>query len=493
MTKHVAKTRPSCGIPARADTFGPAMQEGVGTRGVSVPRLAWRRLRRPLFRLALYAGDFASPLAAFSVAYVFCFSAFPSAPSFVEVLGRPSTQLTILLVALCHVVVLRQAGMYQLHSPRLPLDLILRLVLTAMVSSVFYLAVTRALHTDLGNRFMLGYFWFLLTALSMAVRLSARAVVLLVLCFGVGVKRVVIVGSTETARQLLRTFQQHPQLAYQVVALLGRSGDRADSHDLPATTTRTGSASQMLRALLDIHPDVVVVATSARKDDAMLDLIAQCIEHGIEVRLVPEFYEIYTSNRNIDRFGAIPMVHLRSLKVHPLSAGIKRTVDLLFCVPMLLLLALAMLRLWPRARRLGIPLFVRETRVGLEGKRFRLYGLNEALRDASADANVPAWFVLLPETLNVLKGDMSVVGPRASKPERAAHYTSWEKRMLAVRPGLIGFTGANERTPHQDVAEQITWNVGYVDQRSLAFDLNVMLAAVPRYLARRADRLGREE
>lgn len=470
---------------AEARTIGPSSIQAEPP--ASFP---WRRLRRPLFRLALVAADFAAPAAAFAIAYTLRYGAVPYAPSLGEELGRPATQFALLVVTVAHVLMLRQAGLYLLHRPWLPLDIVMRLVLVCVVSTMLLSAVGRGAGGTAASRILLLYFGLVLVAYMFAAKLGARIVVLLMLCFGIGVKKVVLVGQTQTAHQLLRTFRLHPQLGYRVIGLAYRGAETSPFEDAQGVRSRTGAAPQVLRGLLDLRPDLVIIADSARKNDEMLHLIAECTAQRIEVRLVPEFSEVYASKLLLDRVGAITMVHLRMLGIPAASAVVKRLMDLLMTLPLLPVLGLAVLVLRPRARGRGVPVLVKKARVGLRGRRFGLYAFHDELdRKRSGpdspgeggEATEPRQSFLratLPQALNVIKGDMSVVGPRAGDPERAAHYNSWEKRMLAVRPGVLGFGAVNAVMDKDALAGQLDWDVGYLDQQCAAFDLNHIFMAV---------------
>jgi lipopolysaccharide/colanic/teichoic acid biosynthesis glycosyltransferase len=447
-------------------------------RVAGMPLILWRRLRRPLFLCGLYGADLAAPTVAFIVAYSLRFGAVPFATPLAETLAQPGTQFVLLFVTLVHMLMLRQAGIYRLHRTWIPLDFFMSVGFVCTVSALLFSVVGRGQDDAFGSRILLLYLWLLLNTMTFAAKLGARIVVLLMLCFGIGVKKVVLVGNTETAHRLMRTLRQHPQLGYRVIGVLFRGGGDAS---FEGATSHGRPASQARRALLDFNPDLVMIATSARKDEDMLDLIAGCTASGIEVRLVPEFFEVYSSKLEVDRVGVVPMVHLRALKVPLAGALFKRAADVVLALPVLPVLGLAALLLQPRARRLGEPVIVKRPRVGRDGAPFGLWAFNPKLWSAASESSqVPSWAIALPQILNVLRGEMSLVGPRPGRPDRAVHYNLWEKRTQAVRPGIIGFREVNEATEGEAAADQMSWDITYLDRRSAAFDLNLVLTSLVR-------------
>jgi len=276
----------------------------------------------------------------------------------------------------------------------------------------------------------------------------------------------------------MRIIRQNPQLGYRVAGVMYRGADSGVVDDLAQVKKKvsTGSASQMLRRLLDMNPDVVIIATSSRRNDDMLNLVGECTARHVEVRLVPEFGEVYSRGLVVDRVGLIPMVHLRPLRVPLMSAVLKRALDLAIAFAMLPLLGAFLLAVYIRARGERVPALTRVMKAGQGGRAFGQYVVHErlfseALRNSSH-------LFLLPQLINVLRGEMSVVGPRSTDPEHVAHYSSWEKRVLAVRPGILGGHLLDPTASRGGAAEQLEWDIAYLDQRSLAFDINVIISAL---------------
>ncbi len=485
---------------AVVDGYGASERTMAGTRVMQSEFLSWvswRRLRRPLFLLGLYLADFLVPAVSFVAAYYLRYHAVPNAAPLSQILADSNTQFALLLVTVVHVFMIRQAGLYELHRTWLPLDFLLRVVSICTVSALLFPVVVGGHELALRSRILLVYLWLLLITLTLAGKLGARIVVLSMLCFGIGVKKVVVVGNNNTASRLWRTIHENPQLGYRVIGVAFRGQDTQGFADAVRKRPQTGPAFQTFGRLLDMCPDVVVIASSVHKNDEMLNLIAETTARGVEVRLVPEFHEVYTSNPVVDCVGLIPLVHLRSTKIPLPSAIFKRGTDIISALVLLPILGIVSLRLLPRARRAGVPLFDKSIRVGLNGGRFDLLRFNSALgpgeTQARTDSPKAAWSAMLPQAVNLIRGEVSLVGPAAGDPDRAAHYSLWEKRMLAVRPGVLGCHGVNEVAGGETAAEQLEWDTAYLDQRSAAFDLNVVIAALPQLFLRqpgRADQCG---
>ncbi|MCC6156212.1 MAG: sugar transferase, partial [Candidatus Hydrogenedentes bacterium] len=370
------------------------------------------------------------------------------------------------------------AGIYWLHRTWLPFDTFVRVSVICGFTTLVLPLAGMGRDPIMSSRMFLIYFWLVLTTLTYSAKIGAQVIVLTMLCFDIGVKRVVVVGNSETARKLLRVFRQNPQLGYRVNGVLYRGAESGVVDDLAQVKKKlsSGTAPQMLRRLLDINPDVVIIATSSRRNDDILNLIGECNAKKIEVRLVPEFGEAYSRGLMVDRIGLIPIVHLRTQQVPILSAFIKRTLDLALAFALLPIVGLFILAILPRARRAGLSVLVRKPKVGMNGARFGVYLVNDALY--SEEVRMSAHRFLLSQVLNVMRGDMSIVGPRPGDPEHVAHYSSWERRVLAVRPGILNGHLLDPAAGTAGAGDQLEWDIAYLDQRSMAFDINVIISAI---------------
>ena len=470
------------------------MSVGTWPEGAKQEKAAviWRKIRRTAFLSALFLGDFSSPLLAFLLAFHLRYSRLPDAPGLEEVLAEPGTVLALSLSVLAHMLSLWLAELYRTHKTFPLLDLGLRSFFAASISMAVFYGTMLVFHSGMASRIFGTYMWLTLLALTLSSRLAARCVVIFFLYVGMGIKKVVIVGHGETANRLLRAFSEHPEFGYKVIGLLSRSGDTVPLEDLSSHRVSQGTALQVFGRVERIRPHLVVVAGAARRDDDLTDLIARCNAEQIEVRVVPDYFDVYSSNMRVDRIGNIPMLQLRSPRTHMLSRLLKRSFDLGLALLMLPVLLAVLVRLRGRARAQRVPLLVKRTRVGLDGAPFPLYGLNPLLwLDEAADPGenppeAPLFFLAMPQILNVLRGEMGIVGPRAETVERIAHLSSWEKRMLTVRPGIIGYAPVNSAAAAVEPHDQLAWDVEYLDNQSLAYDLDEILTHFPELLMGRA-------
>jgi exopolysaccharide biosynthesis polyprenyl glycosylphosphotransferase len=308
-----------------------------------------------------------------------------------------------------------------------------------------------------------------------------------------------IVGAGVPAIRLLQKLQDHPETGYRVV------GFAVDAEEIPEKDVAghpvLGHIDQ-LRALAVQHGvREVFVALPSLSHTRMLSLVLECEDLGIVFRCVTNLFEVLTAGTQIDLVDDLPLVRLGRERIHPLYAPAKRVFDVVGAAA--LLLASAPLMAWVAWRLRGqgaSALFVQE-RVGWHGRTFRMWKFRtlEARSDPYAVAPRTAsdpritkfgrWLRAtsideLPQLWNVLRGEMSLVGPRPEMPFIAAGYDEWQRRRLTVKPGITGLwqiLGRKDLPMH----ENLQYDFYYIRNRSLLLDCSILVRTVGAVLSRR--------
>jgi lipopolysaccharide/colanic/teichoic acid biosynthesis glycosyltransferase len=272
------------------------------------------------------------------------------------------------------------------------------------------------------------------------------------------VNHVVILGSGRVASELAVKFERHPELLCKVSGFLCAKAEfpapEVHSHRSPAAVT---VGTPEVAALLGQHRVNELVLAHDSTSPEILNLVAQCREQGIRVSLVPQPYELYLSRPSLLDLDGLPLLRLGET-TPPASARVgKRLLDLvlgsflaLATSPLLAICALRLHSTTGRALRW-------ERRTGWRGVEFSMLRLNVE-RDPQTGSRFARmlWRLSiseLPQFWNVLRGEMSLVGPRPEGPERAHHYTPWQQQRLAVKPGMTGLAqvhGLREQHASED-------------------------------------------
>ncbi len=323
---------------------------------------------------------------------------------------------------------------------------------------------------------------------------------------GVGVARVLIIGAGELGRAVMRTLVAEPQLGYQIVGFVDDNPAKSELGRYKAL----GNLEQVESVLRQEPIDEVIITLPWMYQRKILAIVRASEALGVRARVAPDIFHLSLSRLDVDEIGGIPLVGLKEASIPRVGRLLKRVIDvvvaasaLTLTAPITLLAALAI-----RLESPG-PILFRQTRVGEHGQPFTIYkfrsmragaeeeqaqlrGLNEAsgplfkikddprttrlgrfLRRTSLDE--------IPQFLNVLRGDMSVVGPRPGLPQEVAQYQPWHRQRLEIAPGITGLWQVSGRS-EVTFDEMCLLDIYYIENWSVAFDLQIMLRTIPRVI-----------
>lgn len=322
-------------------------------------------------------------------------------------------------------------------------------------------------------------------------------------------ERVVVLGSGQIAARLETLAERFGEGRFELIGFIddepsvGRAGDLAWLGD-----------RRDLHHLLEVHAvERVMVAFSASPDARTAQMIRDCDSHGVRVDVVPRLFEFVATHSGTYSLGGMPLVSIAPRLPRPLQRLAKRTLDvvaagllLAITAPVQVVVAL-LISLEDRG-----PVVYRQLRVGKDGKPFRIFKFRsmsvaaeefdraqiDALRDGSAsieavvrgikldpDARVTriGRFIRrtsldeLPQLLNVLRGEMSMVGPRPLRPFEVEMLEPWERTRMLERPGLTGLWQVTGRS-EAEWSERMQLDYSYVRHWSLGQDLEILARTV---------------
>jgi len=322
-------------------------------------------------------------------------------------------------------------------------------------------------------------------------------------------RRFLIAGTGDSARTLAARLQQDPTAENHLIAFISTDGIHATSIDgVPVLSTE--QASEILTS------DVVDEVDFAVNKDQLADLdvfIVRCQQEGIQVRLCLDFLPRTVSRVYLEHLHDIPLLTLSSTPDDDWLLFIKRVLDVVIAALALVIVApiMLILALLVRFTSAG-PVLYQQTRCGLGGRLFTLYKFRSMVADAdqmrdglhgqnemdgpvfkiSADPRctpIGRWLRRwsldeLPQLWNVLRGDMSLVGPRPPVPDEVAKYETWQRRRLRMRPGLTCLCVVQGRNQVK-FERWMQLDMDYIDNWSLWLDVKILLRSIPVVLSGR--------
>jgi exopolysaccharide biosynthesis polyprenyl glycosylphosphotransferase len=316
---------------------------------------------------------------------------------------------------------------------------------------------------------------------------------------------VMVVGSGDNALQLGRALEQSADYG---IRLIGFLDDQPGQVQLSQTYEQY-QLSRLPELLRRQVIDEIIFAVDSHKLGEMEELFLLCDEQGVRTRVVIDFFPHVNSQLYLDRLGSTPLLTFSAAPHDEIRLLAKRIIDLILAAAALVLLLpfMLLIALLIRITSPG-PAIFRQERCGLNGRRFVFYKFRsmcdnaEELKGSVAhlshkstafkirnDPRLTAIGRFLrkfsidewPQLWNVVKGDMSLVGPRPAVPEEVECYQAWQRRRLRMRPGLTCLWAVAGR----DTLDFDTWmkmDMQYIDTWSLALDWKIILRTIPRVL-----------
>jgi len=323
------------------------------------------------------------------------------------------------------------------------------------------------------SRLALTYFGVLLFGGFVGIRYFGR--LLLLARYRAGkVRRLVIVGANRIARELALKIKRHPEMMCDVVGFLCPEDDaNLSCHE--ATTVPTLGVTDLL-ATHQISD--LILALPGPSLPEILNLVASCRQQGINVSFVPQPYELYLFRPALLDLDGIPVLELREVFASDFFFRFKRLVDIVFAsamsvVALPILLPAAIGLRWSKGRA-----FRWETRCGQHAKGFSMLRLNLERHQATTGfervlENMS--ITELPQLWNVLRGEMSLVGPRPESSDRVRRYSEWQQRRLSIKPGMTGLAQVQGLRDQNSSEEKARFDLQYILNPSAIGDIAILL------------------
>jgi exopolysaccharide biosynthesis polyprenyl glycosylphosphotransferase len=322
---------------------------------------------------------------------------------------------------------------------------------------------------------------------------------------GIGTERVLMVGTGAGSELLIQRMNMFPQYGFRVVGVATDDESSKSFVGVPIV----GRVDDLPKLVRDLNVDQVFIALETGQRHRLLHLIKLCEDEQLEFKIVPDLLEVMSTRVAANSIDGLPLVGIRRSQLRGSTAAIKRALDVTVSVlllilfsPLLLLIAILMKLTMPG------PLLFRQERIGRQRRPFVIYKFRSMIPDAESktgptvarpgDSRV-TWFgrVLrrlsldeLPQLYNVLRGDMSLVGPRPQPTFFDDRYSGEVPRYLErqqARPGLTGWAEVNDLRGAAPIADRTMYDVYYIENWSLALDVKILfLTALRMFFQRHA-------
>jgi Undecaprenyl-phosphate glucose phosphotransferase len=423
--------------------------------------------------------------------------------------GTPPLQQYINLLPFIAVLVpvgFQLQGLYRLRRGRSRVDDFFAVFVGSILAVIFGIVATLYVETyfatpaarDRGAFEVSQPAWAMFLILNVALTFTSREIVREALerrwRAGIGLKRILIAGAGELGRLVADKIFEHRELGYQIVGFVDdrAAGDHLGYRGLPLLGTIDDAADICQRESID-H---LYVALPPDQHVRMLQLIESTSREFVDVKVVPDLLQVIALRARLDDLDGIPVININDVPLQGFNSIVKRAIDVAISFVALVALAIpfvviaTVIKLTSRG-----PVFYRQLRMGLDGSPFMIYKFRSMYDDAEAvtgpvfaseqdPRRTPIGRILrqsnadeLPQFWNVLRGEMSIVGPRPERPNFVAEFKDKIPQYMLrhkVKAGITGWAQVNGWRGNTSIEKRIEYDLYYIENWSVRLDLKIM-------------------
>lgn len=348
------------------------------------------------------------------------------------------------------------------------------------------------------SRIVLGVFLALNVTLTVVERNVVRMVLMNARRIGLNQKHIILVGYSRAAEEYIDRIVQNPQWGYKIMGIL-------DDNVAPGTLYRNievlGITDSLSFILEGNHPDEIAITLGLNEYDKLEHIVAMCEKSGVHTKFIPDYSNIIPTKPYTEDLLGLPVINIRHVPLsNTFNMLVKRVFDIfgsMICIILFLpvmLLTAVLIKLTSKG-----PLIFTQERVGLHNKPFKMYkfrsmevqskqeehkgwtvkndprvtGIGKFIRKTSIDE--------LPQLFNVLKGEMSLVGPRPERPQYVEKFREEIPRYMVkhqVRPGMTGWAQVNGYRGNTSIKKRIDHDLYYIENWTFGLDIKILIMTV---------------
>jgi len=348
----------------------------------------------------------------------------------------------------------------------------------------------------LGRVLVLSY-WLLMLLSVGGGRLLLHSIQRRLLEAGIGQRNTLIIGWNDRARELADKIALYPALGYRVIGFI--TPHRKEVGESYKKLNVIGRLNDLAGLVSEQNVEEVILALGRTTERKVLGVIAQCEDLPVNIKIQPDLYTIVLGQARTNQIYGFPLIEIQPQLMAPWERRVKRIIDVVFSLFSLILLSPLFLIVMVLIKLDSPgPVYFKQKRVGRGGKIFTIYKFRSMVNDAERMTG-PVWagkadpritrvgriirklrIDEFPQLLNVLHGDMSVVGPRPERPyfvDRLKREFPFYTRRLKVQPGITGWAQVKGRydTSLEDVREKLEYDLYYIENISLRLDFRILM------------------
>lgn len=420
---------------------------------------------------------------------------------------KPEFWAPMIVVSVYWLVIFWLFGLYQPWYAKSRMDEVFTILkaVTFGVLLLFFAIFIDDISTNspANSRLLILIYWILVMFFVSVGRVSLRTLQRKLLEKGIGARNTLIVGFNEKAKEIYELLKKYPALGYKVIGFVRtdkrKGGEYKDVKVL-------GSVERINDIIREYDVKEIIFALDSSEHEKLLEIIGRC-EEEVGFKIVPDLYDAISGQARTNQIYGFPLIEIMPELMKPWEKVAKRLIDIFISLTVLVL----GLPLWIIIAILikidsKGPVIYKQERVGKDGKIFTLYKFRSMFENAEAMTG-PTWAskndprvtrvgrILrklhldeVPQFFNVLKGDMSLIGPRPERPafvEKLSKEIPLYKRRLKVKPGITGWAQVKYKYDEsiEDVKKKLQYDLFYIENMSLRMDFKIIVHTILHILS----------
>ena len=409
----------------------------------------------------------------------------------------PSFLIPLIVVYIYWVIIFSFAGLYEHWFVRSRFDEFAS-VFKAVSFGCFILFFLIFIDDFMNNapiisRFLILIYWIVMVTSVSTGRIIIRSIQRNLLQKGIGQRNTFIIGNGEKASELRNMIDRFPQLGYRILGFISPDGENEKNS--------AGRLENIQKLIKENEVTEILIALETNEKEKLIDILRYCTEEKVNMKILPDMYEIVSGMAKTNQIYGVPLIEVMPDIMSVSGKLTKRILDvtisfftLLFLSPVLLIVSVII-----KIDSNG-PVLYRQIRVGRKGKEFQMYKFRSM--KATAEEYGPEWSgendpritrigkVLrrtyideVPQMINVLKNEMSLIGPRPERPffvEQLKKEIPYYYKRLTVKPGITGWAQIKHKydSSLEDVKTKIQYDFYYIENMSLKLDFKIMINTI---------------
>lgn len=397
-------------------------------------------------------------------------------------------------------IIFKAYGLY--HSMRAVnfFDEFTKIVKASVLALLIFITLTYLVRENQYSRLVFLYFWLIQLVMITSFRAIFRKLLKFLRKKGYNLRNVLIVGAGKLGQDLVRRIYEHPEFGLKIIGFLTRDEEKIGKKIEGIEVI--GKYEDIQKILSEMDIDQVFIALPYDAHERIETILKLIGDNPVDIKVVPDLYQFATLATSVEELDGLPILNLQDSPMYGWNLVLKRGMDIVISIIALLVLSPLMLFIAIAIKLTSKgPVFYTQERMGMDGKLFKIIKFRTMKENAEEDTG-PVWakpddnrrtkigvFLRktsldeLPQFFNVLKGDMSIVGPRPERPifinefrQKIPNYMLRHK----VKAGITGWAQVNGWRGNTSLEKRIEHDLYYINNWSIGFDFKIILKTIKK-------------